>query len=230
MSAPLYFHGRPVQHFDSANLRCTLYILAPYSYVYHIGGALHQRVDAVFAAYQQDEVRDLFQRRTLKQSIVRGQRNRHFSFNSGVPYKYCSENDTLPIETGPRCVQLARELVTATTEAVLHYDPGFNEVLSVMYMEDMAMNWHTDNEVGLGDVVASLSLGAACRMRFRGRKSLRKDTPAIGDLPKLTLDLTHGDIVIMQGYVQEYYEHCIENLGGFRIAATCRYIDARIHH
>ena len=45
----------------------------------------------------------------------------------------------------------------------------FNQVLSVAYMEGMGMNYHSDGEVGLNDVVASLSLGSPARMSFRLR-------------------------------------------------------------
>jgi alkylated DNA repair dioxygenase AlkB len=30
----------------------------------------------------------------------------------------------------------------------------------------MSMNWHADDEVGVGKTIASLSLGASCQMEF----------------------------------------------------------------
>ncbi|KAG9186187.1 hypothetical protein G6011_02743 [Alternaria panax] len=43
----------------------------------------------------------------------------------------------------------------------------------------------------------------------------------------LTMQLGHGDIVIMHGAdVQKYYEHAVEHAGKLRFALTCRYIDA----
>jgi alkylated DNA repair dioxygenase AlkB len=42
----------------------------------------------------------------------------------------------------------------------------------------------------------------------------------------LTMQLGHGDIVIMHGAdVQKYYEHAVEHSGKLRFALTCRYID-----
>ncbi|KAL1794308.1 hypothetical protein ACET3X_007729 [Alternaria dauci] len=42
----------------------------------------------------------------------------------------------------------------------------------------------------------------------------------------LTMQLGHGDIVIMHGAdVQKYYEHAVEHAGKLRFALTCRYID-----
>jgi hypothetical protein len=42
----------------------------------------------------------------------------------------------------------------------------------------------------------------------------------------LTMQLGHGDIVIMHGAdVQKYHEHAVEHSGKLRFALTCRYID-----
>ncbi|KAF1945619.1 hypothetical protein EJ02DRAFT_431416 [Clathrospora elynae] len=42
----------------------------------------------------------------------------------------------------------------------------------------------------------------------------------------LTMQLGHGDIVIMHGAeLQKYYEHAVEHTGKLRFALTCRYID-----
>jgi alkylated DNA repair dioxygenase AlkB len=44
----------------------------------------------------------------------------------------------------------------------------------------------------------------------------------------LTMQLGHGDIVIMHGAdVQKYYEHAVEHSGKLRFALTCRYIDPK---
>ena len=43
----------------------------------------------------------------------------------------------------------------------------------------------------------------------------------------LTMQLGHGDIVVMHGAdVQKYYEHAVEHTGSLRFALTCRFIDA----
>lgn len=44
----------------------------------------------------------------------------------------------------------------------------------------------------------------------------------------LTMQLGHGDVVVMHGAeVQRYYEHAVEHAGSLRFALTCRYIDGR---
>lgn len=35
--------------------------------------------------------------------------------------------------------------------------------------QDMGMGFHSDSEPGLGNIVASISMGATCRMSFRAR-------------------------------------------------------------
>lgn len=46
-------------------------------------------------------------------------------------------------------------------------DMPFNEALSICYLEGQRMNYHSDAEAGLGDIVASLSLGNPASMDFR---------------------------------------------------------------
>lgn len=46
-------------------------------------------------------------------------------------------------------------------------DMPFNEALSICYLEGQQMNYHSDAEPGLGDIVASLSLGNPASMDFR---------------------------------------------------------------
>lgn len=58
----------------------------------------------------------------------------------------------------------------------------FNEILSVFYREGQKMNWHDDGEAGLGEHVASLSLGGHATMSWR-----RKHGPTV-----LSITLAHG--------------------------------------
>jgi alkylated DNA repair dioxygenase AlkB len=60
--------------------------------------------------------------------------------------------------------------------------------------------WHGDHE-GTGKVVASLSLGATREFDLRPKREsdLRPRT--------IALDLAHGDLVVMRGETQRYWEH-----------------------
>ncbi|KAF8332831.1 uncharacterized protein EI90DRAFT_3054577 [Cantharellus anzutake] len=61
---------------------------------------------------------------------------------------------------------MAFECVRRATR-IVEPDGDFNEILSIAYMEDMKMSFHSDDEYGLRDIVASLSMGAPARMSFR---------------------------------------------------------------
>jgi len=138
---------------------------------------------------------------------------------------------------------MARDIVSYVVWKALYPDQGpnlvnFNEVLSVAYMEDMAMGYHSDDEPGLQHIVASLSMGATCKMQFRARQKPAKGVEfrdvnafqSLGHNCILTLKLVHGDVVIMAGNMQLLYEHRIQRLNGFRIAATCRMINQQNHN
>ncbi|KAJ7877717.1 hypothetical protein B0H14DRAFT_2712456, partial [Mycena olivaceomarginata] len=68
------------------------------------------------------------------------------------------------------------------------------------------MAFPSDNEIGLGPVVAGLSLGSPATMAFR---TLVK--PEGGQhRSDLSLVLQHGDILVMEGAgVQEHYQHAV---------------------
>lgn len=79
---------------------------------------------------------------------------------------------------------------------------SFNGVLANLYRHGgESMGWHSDQEPILGDriVIASVSLGAVRRMRFRHNRS--------GET--LELALAHGSLVIMAGSLQQHWQHSI---------------------
>ncbi|NRF40252.1 alpha-ketoglutarate-dependent dioxygenase AlkB [Pedobacter foliorum] len=62
------------------------------------------------------------------------------------------------------------------------------------------MGWHRDNEKNLGKfpVIASVSFGASRIFQFRNYKD---------KLPIVSIELTHGSLLIMKGGTQQYWEH-----------------------
>jgi alkylated DNA repair dioxygenase AlkB len=62
------------------------------------------------------------------------------------------------------------------------------------------MGWHRDNERNLGKfpVIASVSFGASRIFQFRNYKD---------KLPIVSIELTHGSLLIMKGETQHYWEH-----------------------
>lgn len=99
--------------------------------------------------------------------------------------------------SGPPCARSARDLLnTAATKYVRGFGdthPIFNEVLSIAYMEEQGMGFHSDNEANIGDTVGSLSLGSSARMKFRVKAKDRNSINSRSCQPRvvLTLGLNH---------------------------------------
>ncbi|GAB3780919.1 alpha-ketoglutarate-dependent dioxygenase AlkB family protein [Dyella agri] len=108
----------------------------------------------------------------------------------------------------------------------------FNSVLANLYRDgNDAMGWHSDDEPELGaqPVIASLSLGAERRFRFRRRRA-RGEPAQPGDL--CTLPLPHGSLLRMAGSTQRLYRHDLPRMLGLaapRINLTFRCIDTSAH-
>jgi len=100
----------------------------------------------------------------------------------------------------------------------------FNSVLCNLYRDGAdSMGWHSDDEPELGPapVIASLTLGAARRFLLR-----RRDDPA----RKAEFVLGHGDLLVMAGPTQRYYQHALPKMArvqGERINLTFRWITPR---
>ncbi len=100
------------------------------------------------------------------------------------------------------------------------FDAPFNSVLANRYRNGRdSMGWHADDEPELGPepLIASISLGATRRMRFRAR-----DRSAAG-----AIDLADGSLLLMGGRTQTLYQHAVDKTradSGERINLTFRRI------
>jgi alkylated DNA repair dioxygenase AlkB len=78
-----------------------------------------------------------------------------------------------------------------------------NSVLANLYRSGQdAMGWHSDDEPELGTqpVIASLSLGATRRFRFRHRRDHSRT---------FALELPHGSLLLMSGDTQANWQHAL---------------------
>ncbi|KAF8904411.1 hypothetical protein CPB84DRAFT_1814416 [Gymnopilus junonius] len=186
----------------------------------------HKDADDIFHEYQiQAASGKLKFRRWPMRAVSRGALlTNYFSQNSGEPYKYVGgDANTVSFDSAPEAVVKARALIQKRIKQALNVPAEFNEVLSAAYMERQRMSFHSDNEVGLGPLVAGLSMGSPAMMHFRLHPRHDPYREKKGIL--LSIVLRHGDILVMDGAgVQDYYEHTVvpEN---FRIAATARQIN-----
>ncbi|HEX8777628.1 MAG TPA: alpha-ketoglutarate-dependent dioxygenase AlkB, partial [Rhodanobacter sp.] len=122
----------------------------------------------------------------------------------------------------------------AAVRARVEQDCGarFNSVLANLYRDGRdSMGWHSDDEPELGarPLIASLSLGAERRFRFRRRRS-RGEPVRPGDTVELVLP--HGSLLRMAGDTQRLYRHDLPRMRGItapRINLTFRWIDTSAH-
>jgi alkylated DNA repair dioxygenase AlkB len=79
----------------------------------------------------------------------------------------------------------------------------FNSVLLNRYRTGQdSVGWHSDDEPELGTnpAIASVSLGAARNFQFK-----HKNNPDL----KLSIELTHGSLLLMRGTTQHFWKHQI---------------------
>lgn len=107
------------------------------------------------------------------------------------------------------------ELSDLRTRLEEHLGARFNSVLLNRYRSgDDHLSWHSDDEpeLGLTPTIASLSLGGSRSFSFR-----RKGTTKAA----LTLELSHGSLLVMRGSCQREWDH--------RITKTKRTVAERIN-
>ncbi|KAJ6257539.1 hypothetical protein Dda_7324 [Drechslerella dactyloides] len=189
-----------------------------------------------------------FKRHELKSHKCTGRLlTQQFSFNSGAPYKYIVEVESLPFDKSPAVVQQAMSILQADVSLMFPDALPMNEVLNVAYFEEQKMDFHDDGEDDLGPCISSISLGSPAMMSFRvkgkycnerlsdaDRMLLRPSNPTYSTGKEkrqtkrniLELRLHHGDVIIMNGRpIQRLLEHAVTP-EGFRIAATARNISS----
>ncbi|CAE6482338.1 unnamed protein product [Rhizoctonia solani] len=261
-----------VKYHDGLNRLVTYYELPNnVGRIIHIvnNPAVTEKADELFQQYQQDASNmDMFQRHAMKTHGVKGELYaQHYSHNgmqakhvvtgvthiyalalklAGAPYKYIAEAISTPFECCPKSVVEARGYMQYLCEPVLGKVVDFNEVLSVAYAEGQEMNFHSDDEPGLGPVIAGLTLGSHAEMLFRYHIARKKnlvykngpfrpsEARTGDDLDSnervLQIILSHGDLLIMDGTeIQKQYEHAVfvRDTDMVRFAATARWIDPR---
>ncbi len=79
-------------------------------------------------------------------------------------------------------------------------DDTFNACLANLYRDGNDSNgWHSDNEkeLGINPLIASISLGETRRFYLKHNKTKEK----------ISLDLSHGSLLIMGGALQHHWKH-----------------------
>ena len=114
----------------------------------------------------------------------------------------------------PKVLQLKRYLEALT-------QCKYNAVLINFYRNgEDKMGWHSDDEAALGanPSIASISLGAQRCFKLRHKSKAAAD---------LSLELPHGSLLLMQGELQENWQHSLpvrKKISEPRINLTFRYL------
>ena len=130
--------------------------------------------------------------------LVRTKRLFDYRADAGIHYQYSGSLH----EAAP----WTPELKTIKEAVVKHLKLEFNACLCNFYENgNIGMSWHSDNESELGadPAIASISLGAKRVFRFRRRLPWREK----GSCEKWTYELESGDLLLMKGQTQQFFEH-----------------------
>jgi alkylated DNA repair dioxygenase AlkB len=125
------------------------------------------------------------------------QQARKVAWEGDEGIKYCYSNILMQaVGWSPSVMSLKQEI-----ETFLERPDYFNSALVNLYRTGTDhMSWHSDNEKELGvkPLIASLSFGATRDFFFRHQKG-----------HKVKIELSCGDLLIMQGQTQEFWKHSL---------------------
>lgn len=117
---------------------------------------------------------------------------------------FSSENKTYTYSGTTMVPQSWTNVLTQLKEKIETVAPvKFNSALLNLYRDGKdSMGWHRDNEKELGTnpVIGSISFGSTRTFQLRHYK----DKSAV-----ISIELTHGSLLLMQGETQHYWEHRI---------------------
>lgn len=105
-------------------------------------------------------------------------------------------------------------------ESLFKIDPGsLVQAAVIEYSIGAPIGWHRD--VPQFGLVVGISLGAACRMRFRGYSRRTKPKNAKGD-PVLSIELEPRSIYLMSGAARQVWQHSIPPVQALRYSVMMR--------
>ncbi|MFL0809163.1 MAG: alpha-ketoglutarate-dependent dioxygenase AlkB [Agarilytica sp.] len=138
--------------------------------------------------------------------------------DEGKAMRYSGQS-FMPTAWHPSLIALKAEIETEARHK-------FNSVLANMYRNgNDSVGWHADDEKELGDkpIIASLSLGESRRFCLKPKN----DRLPNGEVNKIRVDLASGDLLVMKGDTQRFWQHAVLKAPGViapRINLTFRKI------
>lgn len=151
---------------------------------------------------------------TFDPIVMRGQVARRRALHYGVGYGY-QDRAVTPAPAMPDWLTSMR--AGAASLAQLAPD-DLAEILVSQYQVGATIGWHRDAPM-FGPVVIGVSLGAACRLRFR--RSLAAEQQAF------EIELPPRSLYLLGGAARASWQHSIPPVKGLRYSVTFRTVRAR---
>ena len=158
-------------------------------------------------SWRQDEIR-LFGRTVLQPRLTA------WMGDPGATYRY-SGLLMRPVPWSPVMLEIKAAIETRLGKS-------FNSALLNFYRDGLdSMGWHRDNEPELGPTPTIVSISFGASRRFKIRHYFDKK-------PVFDLLLENGDLLVMGGVMQSFWEHCLPKtrpLQEARLNITFRSVD-----
>jgi DNA oxidative demethylase len=174
--------------------------------------------DEIISAEEERALLDVIKRLTFSSVVMRGAVARRRTAHFGWTYGYYSRRT----EPGPPLPPYLVPIRSRFAEWAAMEPALFVEALVTEYPPGAAIGWHRDAPI-FGEVVAGLSLAAACRMKFRPyvpAANVRPDTPARRTTHEITMQPRSG--YLLAGEARRSFEHSIPPVGSLRYSVTFR--------
>lgn len=142
---------------------------------------------------------------------MRGQVAKRTTVHFGWTYDY----ERWRIEPASPIPQFLIPVRARAAEVAGVQNEDFAEVLVSRYPPGAGIGWHRDAPM-FGDVVAGISLGSSCTLRFRRKQG---DTFA-----RAGIDLEPGSIYLLRGSARWAWQHSIHSTPALRYSVTFRTI------
>ena len=145
--------------------------------------------------------------------VVARRRTVHYGWNYGYYSRRTAPGEPLPAFLLPLRARLS-EWAGVPAEA-------FEEALLNEYPPGAPIGWHRDAPM-FGDVIAGVSLGAPCRMKFRPCVARAAGEPPPQRRTSHEIQLAPRSGYLMTGPARHEFEHSIPPVGGMRHSITFR--------
>jgi alkylated DNA repair protein (DNA oxidative demethylase) len=167
--------------------------------------------DDLLSHEEEQRLLAMFDAMEFRPVVMRGQAARRTVRHFGLDYEY-ETGDLVPAEPLPDSMAWLRDRCAALMER----DPeDLVQILVSRYPPGAGIGWHRDAPM-FGSRIAGVSLGSACRMRFR--------RTVAGERAVTEVELAARSAYLLAGKARWSWQHSIPATGDLRYSVTFRTI------